>query len=324
MLKADIHCHMEGTIRPALARKLAARNKTPLPEALFREDGSYAWTDFNSFLKAYDMVAASVQTPEDYRDVTYDHFAGGAAQGMIYGEVFTSPDHAASSGLSYGSMMEGIEQGLVDAKRDHGVEGRIIATAVRHLGVEAAEAVAALVVDNGHRLVTGFGMGGDELMGHPGDYARAFAIAHEAGLECTVHAGEVAGPESVRAALDTLPVKRIGHGVRAAEDPELVARIRDQRIVLEVCPGSNVALGLFASRAAHPLRALRDAGCIVTINADDPPFFWTDIGTEYDGVSAEMGFSDGELHQLTRNAVSAAFVDEETRAGLHARLDAQG
>ncbi|MHA1524554.1 MAG: adenosine deaminase [Alphaproteobacteria bacterium] len=323
MLKADIHCHMEGTIGPELARRLAQRNDISLPEALFREDGSYAWTDFNTFLKAYDMVAASVQTPEDYRDVTYEHFAGGAAQGMIYGEVFTSPDHAASSGLSYEAMMEGIEQGLADAKNDHGVEGRIIATAVRHLGVEAAEAVAALVVRQAHPLVTGFGMGGDELMGHPGDFARAFAIAHEAGLECTVHAGEVDGPESVRAALDTLPVKRIGHGVRAVEDPELVARLADSKIVLEVCPGSNVALQIFPSRAAHPLRQLRDAGCIVTINADDPPFFWTDIGAEYEGVSTQMGFTDAEMHQLTRNAVNAAFVDEDTRAHLLARLDAQ-
>ncbi|MFV2091522.1 MAG: adenosine deaminase [Hyphomicrobiales bacterium] len=323
MLKADIHCHMEGTIRPALARRLAARNKTPLPEALFREDGSYAWTDFKSFLKAYDMVAALVQTPQDYRDITYDHFAGGAAQGMIYGEVFTSPDHAASSGLSYASMMEGIEQGLEDAQADHGVEGRIIATAVRHLGVEAAEAVAALVARQAHKLVTGFGMGGDELMGHPADYARALAIAHEAGLECTVHAGEVAGPHSVHAALDALPVKRIGHGVRAIEDVELVARLRDQRIVLEVCPGSNVALEIYPSRAAHPLRALRDAGCIVTINADDPPFFWTDIGAEYAGAGAEMGFSDAELLEFTRNALNAAFVDAATRARLLARLDAQ-
>ncbi len=163
-------------------------------------------------------------------------------------------------------------------------------------------------------------MAGEERMGRVADYARAFDIAREAGLGLTIHAGEVCGAFSVADAVALVRPARIGHGVRAIEDADLVKRLADLGTVLEVCPGSNVALNVFPDFAAHPLRQLRDAGVRVTINSDDPPFFHTSLKREYDLASTAFGFSDDEIDAMTRTAIEAAFVDEATRAALLARL----
>jgi len=319
--KTDIHAHIEGTMSPALMRKLSARNGLEVDPSLFRQDGSYAWEDFRHFLDTYDAAARAVCTPRDYRDVVYEHFSIGAAHGMIYGEIFASPNHATASGMSYETMIEGLVCGLEDAERDHGVVGRIIVNTVRHHGLDKAIEAAQAAARHPHARVTGFGMAGDEALGAHKDYLRAFEIAVDAGLQCTVHAGEVLGPQSVHDALEVLPVRRLGHGVQSIDDPELVARLAGEGIVLEICPGSNVAIGVYPDFASHPLRRLYDAGVAVTINSDDPPFFWTDIGLEYRQASEQMGFSDAELISMTRNAILAAFVDETTREQLLARLD---
>ncbi|MHA1189897.1 MAG: adenosine deaminase family protein, partial [Alphaproteobacteria bacterium] len=146
-------------------------------------------------------------------------------------------------------------------------------------------------------------------------------LAADAGLSLTAHAGEVCGAESVRACLDDLHVTRIGHGVRSVEDPDLVRRLADEKIVLEVCPGSNVALGVFANRTEHSLDALNKAGVPVTISSDDPPFFRTSLAEEYRQTQAVLGYDDDALNQLTRTSLNAAFVDAPTRARLLARLD---
>lgn len=318
--KADIHAHIEGTATPDLVRRLAARNGIALPGGLFTADDRYAWSDFVSFLAAYDAASAAIRTPEDYADTIFDYLARAAADGLIYAEVFASPDHAAESGLAYGDMVDGLARGIARAETEHGVVARIIVVAIRHRGPETAEAAARSAAGHPHPVVTGFGMAGNEHIGEVGDFVRAFEIARDAGLGCTVHAGEVVGPESVRAALDRLPVSRVGHGVRAIDDPDLVARIAGEGIVLEICPGSNLALGLYTDAASHPLRALRDAGCRVTVNTDDPPFFATSIAREYEFAEEAMGFAAAELADLTRTAIEAAFVDEATRSALLARL----
>jgi adenosine deaminase len=163
-----------------------------------------------------------------------------------------------------------------------------------------------------HRYVVGFGMGGDEAKYKPIDFAPAYRLAHDRGFGCTVHAGEVLGPESVWAAITDLPVTRIGHGVRSADDPRLMEELVRRGIVLEVCPGSNVALGLYADREAHPLRRLIAAGVRVTLNSDDPPFFHTTLGAEYDAA----GLGEAALRGITRTAIEASFADEATRQRL--------
>ncbi len=170
-----------------------------------------------------------------------------------------------------------------------------------------------------HPYVVGFSMAGDEA-GYPAqDFAGAFAIAADAGLGCTIHAGEWAGPESVRAALG-LPITRISHGVRAIEDPALVDELAARAIVLECCPTSNVVLGIYPSYEQHPLPRLRDAGVRVTLGSDDPPYFGAAIESEYDICAQRMGFSEDDLLHITHTAIEAAFCDEELRDALRARL----
>ncbi|WP_020591874.1 adenosine deaminase [Kiloniella laminariae] len=320
VLKAEIHSHLEGTASPALVRKLADRHGMTLPDSLFTNKDSFRWTTFLEFLKAYDMASAVIRTPEDYRDVTYDYLKRCAEEDAIYVEVMSSPDHAAMAGMAYQDHLDGIVQGITDATNDFGIEGRIIVTCVRHLGPDQAEKVALQTVAAPHPLVVGFGMGGDENAHHPSDFAWAFNIAHEAGLLCNVHAGEMAGPESVIAALDHLPVKRIGHGVRSIEDPDLVKRLIEEDITLEVCPGSNIALGVFPDFNNHSFLKLRKAGVKVTLNSDDAPYFETSIGREYLIAREHFGLSDDELLNLTRTSIENSFADQKTKLKLLARL----
>jgi adenosine deaminase len=319
--KAELHCHLEGTAPPELVRRLADRNKVALPDGLFADADNFAWTDFPGFLRAYDAASTCLRKAEDYRDITYEYLAACAREGAIYVEMSTSPDHAAEVGVSYLDHLEGTAVGIEDAARDFGIVGRIIVTCLRHLGPDRGLAVARDVVAAPHPYVVGFGMGGDETVFHLRDFLPTFRLAADAGLGCTVHAGEVRGPESIQAALDELPVTRLGHGVRAIEDPRLVERIARDGIVLELCPHSNVATGVYRDMASHPFPALLAAGCRVTLNSDDPPYFATSIGHEYATAAADFNLDDGALRAVTRTALEAAFVDEDTRTGLLARLD---
>jgi len=318
ILKAELHCHIEGAAAPALVRRLAAHHGIDLGN-LF-DDGGYRWHDFASFLDAYGRASSVFRTRDDYRELTLDYFTSMAAEGAIYGEVFVAPDIAADTGLSYDDYVGGLGEGIAAAEAATGIVGRMIVIAVRHLGPERAIAMAETVAANPHPLVTGFGLAGDETAHTPRDFAPAFRIAAAGGLGLTAHAGELAGPESVAAALDHLGVKRIGHGVRAIEAPALVKRIVDEGIVLELCPSSNVALKLYPDIAHHPFRRLMEAGCRATINSDDPPYFHTSLGGEYEALAREQGLDDAALSAATLTAIEAAFVDEATRGRLLTRL----
>jgi adenosine deaminase len=319
MIKAEIHCHIEGAADPELVIRLAGKYDVDLNDVI--HEGRYIWHDFTTFLNAYDKAASVFRHPEDYRLLAYDYFSRLAADGAIYGEVFGSSDHAALMGIGYTDLVNAIAAGIEDAKADYGIEGRIIMTCVRHLGPEAAEAVAETIAANPHPMVTGFGMGGDERSFTVEDFANAFGIAGDAGLGLTSHAGEFAGPKSVWDSLDHLGVTRIGHGVRSIEDPKLVDRLAHDGIVLEVCPGSNIALGVYAGYDRHPLRQLYEAGVRVTLNSDDPPFFHSNLAKEYEIAGNHFGFDRQMLDQCTRNALNAAFVDDDTRRRLMKRLD---
>jgi adenosine deaminase len=322
--KAELHCHLEGTAPPALVRRLAARNGIALPAGLFADEDNFAWTDFPDFLRAYDAASMCLRKAEDYRDIAYEYLAACAREDAIYVEMFTSPDHATEVGMSYLDHLEGTVAGIEDAERDFGIVGRIIVTCVRHLGPDRGLVVARDMIAEPHPYVVGFGMGGDETAFQLSDFLPVFRIAADAGLGCTVHAGEVCGPESIYAALDALPVTRLGHGVRAIEDPRLVERIARQGVVLELCPHSNVATGVYADMASHPFPDLLAAGCRVTLNSDDPPYFATSIGREYATAADDFGLTGDGLRMVTKTALEAAFIDEQTRADLLARLEGSG
>jgi len=299
--------------------RLAERNGLRVPDGLFDSSQRFTYSDFLDFLRTYDMAASVIRTGDDYRDVTYEYLAGCARDGALYVELTASPDHAALVGLADEEHLEGIARGIDDARREHCIEGRILISCVRNFGVEQALRVARYAAERPHPYVVGFSMAGDEENYPAQDYVQAFRIAADAGLGCTVHAGEWAGADSVRAALE-LPVTRISHGVRSIEDPAVVAELAERGVVLECCPTSNVVLGVFPAYEQHPLPRLVEAGVRVTLGSDDPPYFGASVGGEYEICRERFGFDDAALRDITRTAIRAAFCEEGLKQRLMQRV----
>ncbi len=316
--KVELHCHLEGAAPPALVVEQA--RKYNIATDGFLKDGVYVWRDFAEFIACYDKVASVFRTEEDYALLTETYLRELAEVNTIYSELFVSPDHGDRIGLGADGYFAGISEGVRRAREATGIECRLVVVGERHFGPDSVKAAALYAARCQNPLVTGFNMAGEERMGRVADYAAAFDIAREAGLGLTIHAGEVCGAFSVADALDLVRPARIGHGVRAIEDPALVARLAALGTVLEVCPGSNVALKVFPDFRSHPLRALKEAGVKVTISSDDPPFFHTSLAREYALAASEFGFSTEEIDGMTRTAIEAAFVDEATRARLLALI----
>lgn len=318
--KAELHLHLEGSMKPNLVRQLAKRNGLIVPEDMFAPDETYIWKDFLDFLQVYDKATVVLKNRQDYRDMTYTYLQECARVNTLYVELIYSSDHALLCGVSIEDSLEGVIQGIQEAKRDFGIEARILLAFVRHFGVEKCINVAKWAAANPHPLVTGVNLAGDEINFPAEQFSEAFRIAANAGLQCTTHAGEMAGPESVWQAIDTAPITRIGHGVRAIEDDKLIETLIQRNITLEVCPGSNIALQVHPDFAHHPLRKLKDRGVKVTLSSDDPPFFATTLANEYDNAVKYFNFDKAELLEMTRNSLNAAFVDEATRKELLARV----
>ena len=215
-----------------------------------------------------------LQSPEDFLRLTAAVLAECAANDVFYVESFLSPEFCGGGDLSaWRKYLQAIREAAAQAEDQYGIIMRGIPTCIRHFGPERATATARCAAETADDWIVGFGMGGDEKQGRQGDFAYSFDMACEAGLHLTSHAGEWGGAASVWQALDDLKVVRIGHGVQAIDDPALVKELVARGTVLEVCPGSNVALGVSQTLATHPIRALRDAGVKVAVLTDDPPFF---------------------------------------------------
>lgn len=321
--KVELHVHLEGTIPPDLAHKLAIRNKLTIPDGLIAADGeSYLSRDFLHFLHVYDTLAALIKTPLDYYDITFDYLRANALENALYVEMMYSPDHAEQvSGIPSIEHLHAIQQAIDDAKAQFGIVGRIILTAVRHFGADAAVRVANEITKASVPCVTGFGLGGDEINFPPKLFSKAYQIASkEAGLYCTVHAGEFAPASGMLEAIEHLPIQRIGHGVQAIHSPETIALLKERDIALEICPSSNIKLGLFNDFNHHPFPQLLEAGIKVSLNSDDPPFMSTTLAQEYKLTQQAYNYTDETMNSITAMAIECAFVDEETKKELRAKL----
>jgi adenosine deaminase len=318
--KVELHSHLEGTIPPALVRKIAKRNKIKLKDDLFTAKDSFAWGDFVAFLKAYDEASFCLRKSIDYEDITYEYYKSCAIEGTIYAETFISPDHADAVGINYKEMINGCARGIDRVEKEFDFIGRLIVSCVRHLGPDQAVKVARLMVDNPHPYVVGFGMGGNESMYTMSDFAPAYNIVSEAGYASTVHAGEICGPESVWDAINSLPISRIGHGVRSVEDDKLLVELFNRNIALEVCPGSNLALNVYPDWENHPLKHILESGISVSLNSDDPPFFNTSVGKEYQNAASFFDLSAEKLYEISAMAIEASFVDDQTKDKLIAKI----
>jgi adenosine deaminase len=317
--KAELHVHLEGTATPDLVRRIAQRNGLEVPEGVFAAPDRFAWRDFLDFLNTYNLVCSVIRTGEDYRDITYEYLASCARGGAIYVELTASVDHSRIAGLGDAEHWEGIAAGIDGARADHGIEARILSVAVRNYGVERAIEIAELTAARPHPYVVGFSLAGDEAGYPPEPFLDAYRIVADAGLGCTVHAGEWAGADSVRGALE-LPVSRIAHGVRAIEDPALVEELARRQVTLEVCPTSNVVLGVFPTYEEHPFPVLRAAGIPLTLGSDDPPYFGASVAGEYAIAHERFGLSEDELVGVTRTAIEASFAEPALRDLLLTRL----
>ena len=314
--KAELHVHLEGTITPTLAYQLAQRNQLSVPKELIAPDGnSYLSRDFLHFLHVYDILAALIKTPRDYYDITFDYLKERAKENTIYVEMMYSPDHAEqASGIPSIEHLHAIQAAIDDAQAQSGIVGRIILTAVRHFGATAAVRVAKEISKATVPCVTGFGLGGDEINFPPKLFKEAYHIAvQEAGLYATVHAGEFAPASGMQEAMEYLPIQRIGHGVQAIHCPKTLDLLKERNIALEVCPSSNISLGLFPNLQEHPFPQLLEAGIAVSLNSDDPPFMSTTLGKEYERVQEAYHYTDHTMQAITTMAIEHAFVDEETR-----------
>lgn len=318
--KVELHLHLEGGAPPAFIRGLAKEKRTDL-SGIFRADGSYAYRDFWHFLQVYEAATGVLTTPEDYARLTTAVLEESAANGVVYSETFLSPDFCGGGDVgAWREYLTAIREAAEAAEAAHGITLRGIVTCIRHFGPERAKPIADCAAATAGDWLTGFGMAGDETVGKPSDFTWAFDCAREAGLRITVHAGEWGGAASVRDALDALAPERIGHGVQAIDDPELVDRLAEDGIVLECCPGSNVVLGVYPDWRSHPIEKLRERGVKVTVSTDDPPFFGITMTSDYENLADTFGWDEQVFAEVNRTALDAAFCDAATKEKIATRL----
>ncbi len=319
--KIELHLHLEGAAPPAFIRGLAKEKRIDIG-GIFDADGNYRFKDFPDFLNVYEAATSTLTKPEDYHRLTLAVLEQSARSGVVYSETFLSPDFCGNRDIgAWREYLHAIREAADQAERTMGITLRGIITCIRHFGPDKARQTARCAAETAGDFITGFGIAGDETIGTPNDFRWSFDAAREAGLRLTAHAGEWGGPESVRAALADLAVERIGHGVRAIEDLALVDELAEKGIVLEVCPGSNIALGLYPDWRSHPIGELDRRGVKVTISTDDPPFFQTTMANEYDRLADALEWDDGQFARIARQSLDAAFCDADTKARIAKLLE---
>lgn len=319
--KVELHTHYEGAAPPAFIRGLAHEKKVDLSK-IFNDDGAYAFDGFVPFLRVYEAATTVLQTPEDFKRLGLAILEEAASNGVIYLESFVSPDFCGGGDVTaWREYLAAMVEAAHEAERDFGIVSRGIVTCIRHEGPDQAKTAALCAAETVGDFITGFGMGGDENKGHQRDFKYSFDMAREAGLRLTTHAGEWRGPQEVRDAVNDLGVERIGHGVHAAQDPALVDELAEKGIVLEVCPGSNVALGAYPDWKSHPIDMLRRAGVKVTVSTDDPPFFHTTMRDEYHNLANTFGWDAEVFIAIVKASANAAFCDDATRAKILKTLE---
>ena len=317
MPKAELHVHLEGAIRPATLLQLARRNSAALPasdEDSLRE--FYRFRDFAHFVEVYVTVSRCLRTPDDYRLIAYEFGNDLGRQNVQYAEVtFTVATNVRLTGLPWQEILDGLNAGRSEARAEFGVDWRWVLDISRD-NPSTQEQVLEIALAANEYGVVALGLGGSEALFPPELFAQTFQEARHANLRRVPHAGETAGPASIWTALRQLHADRIGHGVRCIEDPVLVAYLRDKQIPLEICPTSNVRLGVYPDYASHPLRQLWDAGVIVTIGSDDPPMFGTNLDHEYELLVTEFGFGAQALEQVSLNGLRASLLPEAEKTRL--------
>jgi adenosine deaminase/aminodeoxyfutalosine deaminase len=317
--KAELHLHLEGAIDPTTLLELRQRHGKP--STLWDIEQLYSYRDFNGFLMAFKAVTEDLQTADDYELITYRLMERLKAQNILHAEVYVSVGVCLWRKQDFDAFFEGLDRGRQRGERDFGVSLLWIFDAVRQFGAVAAREVFEVAARYRDRNVIAIGIGGDEQKGPPELFRDAYAYAAENGLHLTAHAGENAGPESIWGALN-LRAERIGHGLTAAQDPELVEELATRQVPIEICITSNLKTGSCASLNDHPVRQYFDQGLMITLNTDDPAMFRTSLAREYQLAQQSFGFTEEHLRELARNSFEASFLPTEKKVTFLNLFDA--
>jgi adenosine deaminase len=320
--KAELHLHIEGTLEPELAFRLAQKHRLALPFASVEElRAAYDFTDLQSFLDLYYAVAGVLRDADDFYELALSYLQRVHGQGVVHTEIFFDPQTHTARGIAFDTVIDGLRRALTEAERRFGMTHRLIACFVRHLS--AADAMRTLDQVLEHRdAICAVGLDSSEVGHPPSKFAAVFARAREHGLLTVAHAGEEGPPAYIYEALDILAVRRIDHGVRSEEDSALVQRLARERIGLTVCPLSNVKLGVFDGIQHHNLKRLLEAGLCVTVNSDDPAYFGGYLLENYLAVQRGLGLTRAQLATLARNSIEASFLDAAAKRRWTAAIDA--
>lgn len=319
--KVELHCHVEGTVRPGTVLELARKAGRPLPV----DDPAdlYRYDSLDSFLAVFWLVQETIVTRDDWARIAYESLIDGAAHGLRYREMFFTPARHLAAGQDLDAIVAGLTEGIVAAEAASRVRCMLIAGIDKaygpDAGLEFVERIGELRRSGRAERVIGIGADSTELGVDLRRFAPAYGRARRLGFRLTCHAGEAVGvgPDAIRVALDDLGTERIDHGSAIVEDPALVRRVAAERVPLTVCPTSNVVIAnRFRSLAEHPLRAMREAGLLVTINTDDPAMMGVDLGLEYQRVGEALGFAVGDLERIALEGIESTWLDPSDRASL--------
>ena len=327
--KVELHCHVEGTMRPDTVVDLARKNGIELPTSDPTE--LYRYSNLDTFLEIFWLVQSTLGSREDWARLAYESIVDGAAHGLVYRETFFTPARHLDAGQDLADIVAGLAEGLEAAEAETGARAMLIADIDRAYGGAAGLAMVRRLVElreaasPGVERVIGVGLDSTELGVDPTDFADAFELAGKAGLRRTSHQGEETPPSHIWAGLDVLGSERIDHGLSSLEDPELTRRLAGDRIPLTVCPNSNVVIANAVPRLElHPYRRMREAGLLATLNTDDPALTDLDLGREYHSCMEAFDYRWEDMVAIALDGVEATWLDETEKRELRARVEREG
>jgi adenosine deaminase len=322
MPKAELHLHIEGTLEPELALRLAARNGVTLPYASVEAlRAAYHFADLQSFLDIYYAGASVLRQEQDFYDLTWAYLERAKTDNVLHTEIFFDPQTHTARGVPFATVITGIAHALEDGGRELGMSSRLIMCFLRHLSEAEAFATVDAALPFRERIV-GVGLDSSERGHPPSKFERVFARCRELGWRAVAHAGEEGPPAYIIEALDLLKAERIDHGVRCLEDQALVARLAREQVPLTVCPLSNVKLCVFPDLQRHNLKQLLRAGLRVTVNSDDPAYFGGYVNDNFTAAQQALDLSRDDVRELAKNSFLASFIAEADKQHFCAVLDA--
>jgi len=319
--KAELHVHIEGTLEPELAIRLAKKHGVVLPHASVEElRRAYRFANLQSFLDIYYDGAAVLRDADDFHALTQGYLRKAHAQGVVHAEIFFDPQTHSARGIALATVLDGLRRACSEAEREFGTTCRLILCFLRHLS--AAEAMRTLEEALPHKdAIAAVGLDSSETGHPPAKFSEVFARARREGLPAVAHAGEEGPPAYIYEALDILKVRRVDHGVRCEEAPELVERLARERVPLTVCPLSNVKLKVFERIEDHNLKRLLERGLCVTVNSDDPAYFGGYVLENYLAVERGLELSREDLTSLARNSIEASFLADIAKQRWFTAID---